>query len=364
MVVRSSALGLRFLLAGVAGAGIAQAILLAVGMYLYPQLLDVHPPASELAPLTALLVGRIAFCVLGLLIVAYAPQDKGALMLGLAVASEAVHALSLVHWRLGDLPFGTTVGALTHGFGAATGVRAFQLYPRPLTKDDVYPTERLKSRIRVVWRFLAWLLRPARVWIGVGGLYFILAYVARTYPTLADIAPAAGPFILGTAAVYIWSSYRKSDVGERAKIFWVLQAVVFVLAMDLVRSALLLAFYAAGIPMPGALRFWIEAVIGLGAATCLFIGIFRSGALNGALVLRRTTVLSLSISAVLFGFAVLEGFIGSLLSRYLGLSSDATTAIFGAALAIAFKPIQKAFDRISQYLPQNQPQTREDAPPQ
>lgn len=224
------------------------------------------------------------------------------------------------------------IDALAHSIG----IRFTQLFPRPLTAEDVLlvgpgPFRRFVSpvlagltRPRFFWPF-AIALEGTMRWAGSPGAFFwhVVLWL-----------------MLGT--IYLYIAYRTGSRADRRRIFWIMEGVAVFLLMEVVWTGLwsLNALEVLSVD----LAFWsrLNTTIGAWATlVCFALAIFYSGALDSGMILRRTTVASVAGVVALILFIALETTVGEVLEDMAGLNSRVGDILIGVIAALAFHPISR-----------------------
>ena len=298
-----------------------------------------------LVPVTIrILAWGFGFSALALAIVWRAGHRYEVLVAGLFVASyslwggvaEAVPLVAESWWRAAFV----TLDALTH----AVGVRFTQLFPSPLRREDLL---RLGPRWlrRTLMPALAALLDPRLFWP------FAIALEAglRLLPASPGLYGAHVLLWVTMAATYLYGAYRRGSAEDRQRIFWILEGVVAFVAAQIVFMAL----WALGRSGMASLDLtiwapWLWALTSWITLACFALAVFYYGALDSALVLRRTTVLSASGALAVLIFVAMETAIEQLLSGLIGVDSGVGALLGGIVAGLTFHPISVRIDRLVQ----------------
>lgn len=318
-------------------------------------------------------------CALAALLVWKAAERADARALTLFLCFLAIFWGSLFRFLKVTVGEGTVNASLSYGDGwvsrtaslafvlaVAAFVRFSALFPRPLTADRLPPARRFPALRRLRAAFL----RAPVVW-GVTAVALIVLELAP--PVLARLAgepdgpgesaPLFVPVMIGLAVfTYVVlpiaafalgtrnlrASYRGASEDERRRILWVVagfavSAWLILGALGLLLGIALLdvELEALGIIVPVAI-FIAPLVL----VTCAAIGILRSGAVDPALVLRRSTVYgALGVLAVV-AFAGLENALSALVEARLGLPGIIGSMIAGALVAAVLIPVRGPLQRL------------------
>jgi hypothetical protein len=317
-------------------------------------------------------------CALAALLVWKAADRADARALTLFLCFLAIFWGSLFRFLEVTVGEGTVSASLSYGdgwvsrtasFGFVLAVAAFvrfsALFPRPLAADRLPPARRFPALRRLRAAFLS---APV-VW-GVTAVALILLELAP--PVLARLAgvpdtgagaPAFVPAMIGLALfTYVAlplaafalgtrnlrASYRSASADERRRILWVVAG--FAVSAWLILGALGLLFAIAALDVQlEALGVVVPVAIFIAPlvlVTCAAIGILRSGAVDPALVLRRSTVYgALGVLAVI-AFASLENALSALVEARLGLPGVIGSMIAGALVAAVLIPVRAPLQRM------------------
>jgi hypothetical protein len=208
--------------------------------------------------------------------------------------------------------------------------------------------------------------RPALVWlcgVAVAAYWYQLAgwlwredRMMGMYPTTvaAFVGLLFGILILLTPLAMVVSSlrisYAASTDEERRKILWIVEACVLALSALLAVFALAVLSYvtnSAVVRFVAELGFLIGMpLIYLAFLACLAIAMFYSGAIDPALVLRRTAVYGSLGVILIFLFAGVEDLMAQRLAGLLGLPASSSTWIASGTVALAFALLQKRVKRV------------------
>ena len=226
------------------------------------------------------------------------------------------------------------------GLAHAIGIRFTQLFPRPLTAAEVAQLGRGWFR-KIVSPVLAALTKPRYYW----PFALVLEAGTRTLGTRGFyLAHVIIWLILGTA--YLYASYRQGSQEDRRRIFWIMEGVAVFLTIELLWVAMW-AIDALGV-LSLDLAFWgrWQSVVEAWATLlCFALAIFYSGAFDSGLILRRTTVLSVSGALAVIIFIALETTLGEFLVDMLGLNTRIGDIAIGVVAALAFRPVSERIDR-------------------
>lgn len=301
--------------------------------------MDIEPQRIPTRMLRVLAWG-VGFAVLSL-VVAWRVGHRGeVLMAGLFLAVYAVWAGvgGNVLFR-GESWIGPVM-VLLDGLTHAIGIRFTQLFPRPVTAAEVAQLGRGRFR-KLVSPVLGALTRPRFFW----PFAFVFEATGRMIGTSGSYY-AHLLIWLTLATVYLYASYRHGSQEDRRRIFWIMEGVVVFLAIELLWVAEL-SLQALGV-ISLDLAFWSrwQSVVEAWASlTCFALAIFYSGAFDSGLILRRTTVLSVTGALAVIIFITLETTVGEILTDMLGLNTRVGDIAIGVVAALAFRPLMDRIDR-------------------
>jgi hypothetical protein len=245
----------------------------------------------------------------------------------------------------------------------AAFVRFSALFPQPLTADRLPRPKRFPMLHR--WR--AATLRPAIVWGSAVAVILVFRFgsdVAALFFDLPDQPTAVPPaFIMITVATGVLcilyalaglilgtrnlrTSYRISAPEERKRVLWVVSG--FTIAAFMVLSAVGLLLLVVVTKMESSLLGIVVPLIVLAPLVlviCAAIGILYAGAIDPALVLRRSTVWGAIGAAGVILFAAIENGLSSLLEDRLHLPAFAGAMISGSIVAVLLIPVRARVQR-------------------
>jgi hypothetical protein len=332
----------RWTVGGLAAAGFVAGLLVS-GQHIYQLFADPDglPSLWVLLPDLGHDLALPAFAALGVLIVWLSPRESGALfgvlflsvytwwgVVGGSVDRESMWFRPLI--MANDFLFHTSA------------LRFAQLFPRPLKAADVLALG-TRNFTRPTASFLAALVEP-RVFWPVALFFETLALTIR----LPLIYTGHVLIVSLMASIYFFAGYRRGTEEERQRVFWLMEAAVVFVAVELMYYALNI-IHALGIfdinrPLWGT---WLHLGMIWATLTCIALAIFYKGAFDSRLVVRRTTVASISGALAVLIFITLETAITETLEGVFGFQSRVGTIAGGVAVALLLKPIT---DRIDQKL--------------
>jgi hypothetical protein len=220
--------------------------------------------------------------------------------------------------------------------GATLYIRAAQRFPRAIGPKDINASPTIWGRVKVLRAASVFLLRPGAVW-AVAALLTALSFVnANAY--VADVVRIV---IVLLGILYFYITFRSGDPEARAKVLWFLEAAVAVVAIFVI--VLGLRALLGDTPAPvlrASLSLILTALQSLVLTTCFVAAVFYAGAIDPALVVRRTAVVAATASLLLFVFAACEHYLVHLLVHGIGVSNSFATAVLGALFGYGFHPLK------------------------
>ena len=161
-----------------------------------------------------------------------------------------------------------------------------------------------------------------------GGHESVLVMSATGYIVLAMMTARGRYLSLGAA-------------DDRVGLLWLLQGLV----IGYVCASLFVPVLFLSVALDTPLRLGLTPIIlGCGAlafVSCLAVAVFRFGALDPALVMRRSIVLGTVIFLLTLLFAAVETFVSELLTAWLGLPENSGAYAASATAAAIFGPLWK-----------------------
>jgi hypothetical protein len=225
-------------------------------------------------------------------------------------------------------------------------LRASQDFPDPLRAADL-------ARDSKAWRSLPWLrvllralLHPLAVW----ALILSLVLASHVLPRWFDAAIKISVVALGAA--YWRAHWQVGNELQRRKVGWLLQSGLTYLALYFLGLAV---FGAIG-PGPSTFHTIVSLIFNLLSMIlinlCIVLAIFRAGAVNPALVVRRTFVYGVTAAMLTFGLEVGAHLVAETLKETLAISDRLQGAVLGTFAGLAFRPVTHRlhllFDHLSQ----------------
>lgn len=294
------------------------------------QLLDSSPAAPQgVIEWILWAIRSFSFAALALLF-AWKSEHREAWVVGLSLA--AMNLMSNAPQK------GSSI--IVYAVAAVSFIRSTQTFPNPLTAEDLRRLIRSERTSRI---FAFW-LRPLHLWLGFGGmLVFVIEGLglSSTFPNLV---------ILGFGLTGMWANYRTSGETDRRRLFWILQATVWTLCFRLVKHSAGLLAASLNLDMPSYVSTSAGLIHDLGVTVFFLLAVFHAGAINARLALTKTAIHSLSISLLIFSFAIVENYLSGYLAELLSLEDRFVSAMAGAAVGLTFNPLREGLSRIASRL--------------
>ena len=171
--------------------------------------------------------------------------------------------------------------------------------------------------------------------LAIDAIFFQPASYVGARQLLIELALVAG---FGAASLNLWVAYRALGEGDRARIVWVAEGVVLLGLGVTAPLALKLSMSAAGAELPPTIDWYVWAFSEIGFVGCLAFAVFGRGAVDSALVFRRTTIAGGFAILALFLFSGIENLVTEFLVARLGLPDTLGTWVAGGFVALAFTP--------------------------
>jgi len=271
----------------------------------------------------------LAAAGLGAIVLRKAPRRPEMSLVALVLALMGVPFLDSGAGRAAaaaGVPTRLVGGAQELGFflALAATLRLSRSFPYPL------PTGR--------WgRGTPWVLALAAWSAGVSGAYTLTPAIGMAMALAVAVAALANE----------WAMYRAADPEGRRRVLWLAQGMVAFTAVAALQVALvvLVRVTPLRIPLPGW-EYWLRLGALVAGLAFLVVAIFYRGALDPALVLRRTTVLGGFGVALVFVFTAVEDLASSWLVERLGLGDKAGTWIAGGVVALLIGSLHDRLGRL------------------
>lgn len=131
------------------------------------------------------------------------------------------------------------------------------------------------------------------------------------------------------------------DPDDRTRVLWLLQALIIGYVCGSLFVPVLFISMLLDTPLQLGLTPIILGCGALGFISCLAVAVFRFGALDPTLIMRRSIVLGAIIFLLTLVFAAVETFVSELLTGWLGLPENSGAYAASATVAAAFGPLWK-----------------------
>ena len=156
----------------------------------------------------------------------------------------------------------------------------------------------------------------------------------------------------GAAGVFE-AQYRKGSEEDRRRILWMVQGSTLLASIPM--CGFLLVMVSIWLHLPFDLEGAEPIAFALGPAAlviCWTMAVFLHGAVEPALVIRRSTITGLMSLLLIFLFAGAESLISDQVSPLVGLPQTFSSAVAGGIVALAFVPLNTGLKRLAdRYLP-------------
>jgi serine phosphatase RsbU (regulator of sigma subunit) len=136
-------------------------------------------------------------------------------------------------------------------------------------------------------------------------------------------------------------NYALSGAGDRRKILWIIEGSFLVVVFFIVGHIAGFAFRIS--QEPASFEVWVLLGISTGRlvfVACIFVGIFKDGAFDSALIIKKTVSLSILTGFILFAYLLLVGGLGNVLVRFTAIEDQSVIIFSTLAIAAAFMPIK------------------------
>lgn len=181
-------------------------------------------------------------------------------------------------------------------------------------------------------------------WLGA-----LLAWIGANVG-LFPLTPAVGTAMALAVAFSCLFNYRTlfraADAEGRRRILWLAQGMVAFTVVAALQVALtvLVRVTPLRIGIPGW-EYWLRLAALFAGLLFLAVAVFYRGALDPALVLRRTALYGLAGVALVFVFTAIEDLTSSWLAERLGLGENAGSWFAGGVVALLLGPLHAALGR-------------------
>ena len=228
--------------------------------------------------------------------------------------------------------------------GAAFYIRSAQTFPRPIERANIVASATVWGRFRVLRASVIFLLRPWAVWV-VAAILTSLSVVFDS----ASFADLVRMIIVLLGIVYFYITFRSGDPQARSKVMWFLEAAVVPVAALVIVLALRAVLGDSPLPvLRASLSLIVSALSGLALTACFLAAVFYAGAIDPALVVRKTFIVAATASLLLFLFAACEHYLVHLLVHALGATNGIVTAVLAALFGYAFHPLKHRLEHFLQ----------------
>ena len=194
---------------------------------------------------------------------------------------------------------------------------------------------------RVLTRVGAVMIRPwPALGVLVAAVILLTGFTTGGHEIIVVMMPAAFMITLGMMTAR--EQYLAlEDRDDRTRVLWLLQALVIgFLCVSLWVPALVISAL-----MDSPLRLGLAPIIlasgALAFVSCLAVAVFRFGALDPALVMRRSIVLGAIVLLLTLVFAAVEAFVSGLLTGWLNLPDNSGAYAASATATLVFGPLWK-----------------------
>jgi hypothetical protein len=228
--------------------------------------------------------------------------------------------------------------AITWAFTGGSFVYAMLKYPG--TSAQVLYKSYLANKRLLYKNSVLFFTDDKKFWLIFFPLLIILRIIGHF--TTANFLAALDIVVNIAGLLYFRISYSLAGKSDKSRLAWILWGAVLTLAITII-ELLVKIFYPEITPL------FFQITFGCATATiCISIimGVFFSGFLDTALVLRSTIVYSTMFLVVIFFFSVVENILEHKLSHMLGIENDLINAFLAAFLALAIQPLHKKLEHI------------------
>jgi hypothetical protein len=178
----------------------------------------------------------------------------------------------------------------------------------------------------------------------------VMARHSRAAPLLWMVVPATIALMLATLAVAVANlrlGYALADAEGRRRIFWIVEGFLAGTGIVVVASAVKLATMVGGsgagagwYPLAGFAALFVMVV-------CLGIAMFGAGAIDPALVVRRTALVGAVGVAMIFLFAGVEQAVQQYVGEWLGWSDRLGGIVTGGIVALSVDPVKRQVEALA-----------------
>jgi len=240
-----------------------------------------------------------------------------------------------------DNPFDNPLFLIWAPLSYSLAILFTQNYPRTLTPAGIDSVQAWPFR-HVLAPPLKVLLKPYWFWP------FVVIMESVVHGTHIEILGLLHVLVwLTLAGAYLYAGYRSGDEEERGRLYWIFEAVLVMLVIELAEFSLwtIQALEILEFEMR-PFNAWLGALQGTAGLICFALAMFFSGAFDSRLVLRKTAVTSAAASVVIILFIALEEFVLDYVGDVMGMESRMSAVIGGVLAALMFRPVSTRVDRM------------------
>jgi hypothetical protein len=140
--------------------------------------------------------------------------------------------------------------------------------------------------------------------------------------------------------------YRSADAEGRRRLLWLAQGMVAFAMVAALQVALVVLTRVTPLRIPlAAWEYWLRLAALVAGLAFLAVAVFYRGALDPALVLRRTAVYGIVGLGLVFVFTAVEDLTSSWLAERLGLGETAGSWLAGGVVALIVGSLHDALGR-------------------
>ncbi|MFC1790875.1 hypothetical protein ACFL0I_00190 [Gemmatimonadota bacterium] len=194
--------------------------------------------------------------------------------------------------------------------------------------------------------------RPSSRWGRWAPWGMALVGCGATWAGTPPLTPRLGmalAFGVAVASLFNWwGMYRAADADGRRRVLWLAQGLVAFAVMAGLQVALVVLVQTTPlrIPLPGW-EYWLRLAALFAALGFIAVAVFYRGALDPALVLRRTALYGIGGVVLVFAFTAIEDLTAGWLADRLGLGENAGSWFAGGVVALLLGPIHAALGRVT-----------------
>jgi hypothetical protein len=288
------------------------------------------------------------WCAIGALIAARGIRTQGSTMLALAVTglgfNSSLRAVPILFDSVP--PWLLPLDLASALIAAGAYLRSSQLFPRPLTRNQVLSRKARLRRLRRLQPLLAAMLRPWIDWVIAAAWVAVRFLLPEPFDPLSTVALV----LLGAA---FWRVHiRVGNATVRERVIWIMHMVTVFAVMYLVRATLVPLLRIGGVDQE--IRAYVAVVynmiLALAGCGSLAMAVFSAGAFNADFVLRRTLAYGAVIALLLFVLNVILSVAVESAANAVGLSDRLVVATLGTTAGILFEPLVRSVETILERL--------------